>query len=164
MKTKYVLFLFSMIMVALLNSCKSSAPFQETETTSKIITKTETIHDTVFEIKADSSFYKAYIECINNKPVITGYTDHAGTYLEVPKVQIIHDTLKVDCEARAQELLAQYKDTHTHETIETVRKVLVEVEKNLTLWQKFQIWCGRVFLLIIVAFAAYKVLQFKKLI
>ncbi|MCH4831233.1 hypothetical protein E5F92_000480 [Flavobacterium columnare] len=79
-------------------------------------------------------------------------------HLKKPKVKIEDNKLSVDCEARAQELFAKWKSEQKTEVHETVRNIYHEVEKSLTWWQLFQIWCGRLLLIVIMLFLIIKYL------
>lgn len=151
-----ILFLF-VVLVGTLISCKSvSVPSPTKTEITNTITK-EVIRDTVFEIKKDSSYYKAWLECQNGKVVIKGKPQKAkGKYLEPPKVIIKDNYLNVDCEAEAQKLFAQWKDIYMATNLQTTITNTVEVERKLTWWQTFQIWCGRIFL----AIALFSVVKF----
>lgn len=178
MKTFFSYFILFCLSLVMLVSCVSKKPTEPV-----IVTKTKTIRevvkDTVFTVKADSSYYKAFIECINGKPVIaTSFEDYlkqnpksetsskttqAGTYLKTPKVKLSDDgVLEVDCEAEAQKLFKSWKQTYTHETEPVIVKVPVPVEKPYPWYVKTQLWAGRIFLLItllIVSFFIYKLLN-----
>ena len=146
---KRIIFLVCFFFAAgLLLSCKSSAPVQQLETV-KTVTVTETVHDTVFKIEKDNSYYEAYLDCVNGKVVVKSekLTPSIDGDLRPPKVDINNNRLTVDCEKHAQELLAQYKATHTNEV--TIKEVAVPVPVPLTNWQVFQLWCGRIFLLLL---------------
>lgn len=152
-----LLFLFVVLVTALV-SCKSSSVAlpSKTEITNTITTK-EVVHDTIFETKKDSSYYKAWLECQDGKVVIKNQPQTTkGKYLQPPKVIIKDNYMKVDCEAEAQKLFAQWKDIYRTNNLQTTITNTVEVERNLTWWQKFQIWCGR----ILLAIALYSVVKF----
>lgn len=142
-----VLLFFSLVVLA---SCGSSRP---ATTENKTVTFRETVHDTVFKIEKDSSSYLALLECQNGKVVIKEVTRaEPGRNLNSPKVRLDSNQLKIDCEARAQELLAHYKDTHTA-TVQTITNT-VEVNK-LTFWQQLQIWGFRIYTALLFLFAIW---------
>ncbi|MEG3973458.1 hypothetical protein QT970_02415 [Microcoleus sp. herbarium8] len=168
-----VLFLF--VLLGTLIACKSKSVLLPTTIEStKTITTKEVVRDTVFEIKKDSSYYKAWLECqdgkvtINNgfKPIAdNGFKPIAqkGTYLQPPKVIIKDNILTVNCEVEAQKLFAQWKDVYTIENAQSVITNTVEVERELTGWQNFQLWCGRILLLaLLLLLLYYLALIFKK--
>lgn len=155
---KHIMLLFFSLVV--LASCGSSKP-ATTETKTVTTTITETVHDTIFKIEKDSSSYLALLECQNGKVVIKEVTQaEPGRNLNSPKVRIDNNQLKIDCEARAQELLAHYKDTHRTDATQLVITKTITLEVNkLTFLQELQIWLGRIFLLIITYFITKLVLK-----
>lgn len=123
-------------------SCGSSKPIVLQNETIK--TRIETVHDTVFRIEKDSSSIQALIECINGKPVLKEIVQsESGRTLKSPKIRFKDNILRVSCEAEAQRLFAQYKDTYVGET-KTIQLPPIEVNK-LTDWQKLQITLFRIY-------------------
>lgn len=151
------LFLF-VVLVGTLTACKSTSVSlpTKTEVTNTITTK-EVVRDTIFETKKDSSYYKAWLECQDGKVIIRDKPKTVnGKYLQPPKVIIKDNYISVDCEAEAQKLFAQWKDIYRENLKSVLTTNTVEVERQLTWWQNFQIWCGRVFL----AIALFTVVKF----
>ncbi|ELV7524936.1 hypothetical protein QMU91_001132 [Flavobacterium psychrophilum] len=132
-----------LLVLIALASCGSSKPIVVQNETTKTIT--ETVHDTVFKIEKDSSSLKALLECQGGKIVLKNVIQgEPGRILKSPKIRLLNNVVQVDCEARAQELLAHYKATH--EVVTTV-KMLPPIEVNvLTFLQQLQIWLGRIFI------------------
>lgn len=131
-----------------LASCSSPKPAL-TENNTKTITIKETVHDTVFKIEKDNSAYLALLECQNGKVIVKEVTQaEPGRILKSPRVRIDNNKLSVDCESRAQELLAHWKSKQINEvqvkTINTTKFI-----NQLTFWQKLQIWLGRFFILVL---------------
>lgn len=155
-----VLFLFSLVVLASCGSSKPTTSEKQTTTT----TFKETVHDTVFRIEKDSSSYRALLECQNGKVVIKEVTQaEPGRTLKSPKVRLDSNQLKIDCEARAQELLAHYKDTHRTDVTQLVITKTITIEVNkLTFLQESQIWLGRTFLLLILSWIIKLVLKYYK--
>ena len=150
MKLKHIVLLFFSLVV--LASCGSSKPatFENKTQTTTII---ETVHDTVFKIEKDSSSYEALVECQNGKVVIKQVVQaDPGRTLKSPTVRLDNNQLKIDCEARAQELLAHYKNTH--QTSKEVIKVPVEVNK-LTWGQETQIILFRIYAILTLLLAVW---------
>jgi predicted component of type VI protein secretion system len=139
-----VLLFFSLVVLA---SCGSTKP-ATFENKTQTITFKETVHDTIFKIEKDSSSYQALLECQNGKVVIKQVVQAVpGRTLKSPTVRLDNNQLKIDCEARAQELLAHYKNTH--QTSNEVIRVPVEVNR-LTWWQEAQLKLLRVLMIGIV--------------
>ncbi|TDX86182.1 hypothetical protein [Epilithonimonas xixisoli] len=138
-----------------------------------IITNTKetvrTVRDTIFKVEADSSSYRAFIDCVNGKPIIreTDFTkSKKGKILNIPKTVLKGNQLTVDCYKNEQELKKQWEETHTKATeqIPIYINVPVEVEKPLTFWQKTQIWFGRIFMGILSIFVIIGVLRWRRIL
>ena len=155
---KHIVLLFLSLVV--LASCKSSKP-ATFENKTQTITIKETVHDTVFKIEKDSSSYQALLECQNGKVIIKQVVQaEPGRTLKSPKVRLDNNQLKIDCEARAQELLAHYKNTHRTDATQLVITKTITIEVNkLTFLQELQIYLGRIFLLFIVYWISKLVLK-----
>lgn len=145
------LFVF-VVLVGTLVGCKTANVLPPTTIEkTNTITKKETIHDTIFKIAKDSSYYKAWLDCQDGKVIFKSQpTKTAGKYLQPPKVIIKDNYITVDCEAEAQKLFAKWKDTYVVENHQSNTSKPVLVERQLTWWQTFQIWCGRIFLVIVL--------------
>ncbi len=160
-----ILFLF-VLLATTLSSCKSASvvPPATTETT-KTVTVKEVIRDTIFQTQKDSSYYKAYLDCIDGKIIVKQNTKpilKSGKFLQPPKVTLKDNILKIDCKAEAQKLFAQWKDTYTKENAQTIKQVPYPVEKPLTWWQQTEIILGRIFLGLILVFTVIGVLKYFK--
>ncbi|WP_149913498.1 hypothetical protein [Sphingobacterium cavernae] len=153
--------LFCLANILMLFSCKTKQIIQPTKeitnTIEKVVTKTE--RDTTFIVEADSSFYKAWIECVNNKPVLRNPTSQSGkTNLQAPKVNLDDKgQLAVECATENLELKARINElvTELNNTTSTVEYVPVEVEKELTFFQKLYISLGKIFGIILLGFVGY---------
>ncbi|WP_347049408.1 hypothetical protein [Flavobacterium olei] len=157
---KRLVFLFFSVLV--LVSCKSPKPVLSEEKT-KTITIKETVHDTVFKIQKDSSSFKALLECQNGKVVVKNVTQaEPGRKLKSPKVRLENNKLNVDCELKEQELYARWKSQQKNETeVKTINTT--KFVNYLTFWQKVQIWLGRIFLVVLVYYAAKPIARFYRL-
>lgn len=153
---KRIVYLLGCLFVLVaLASCVSSKPTIQDE---KIIKITETVHDTIFKIEKDSSALAALLECQNGKVVVKNIIESSsGRILKSPKIKLSNNVLQVDCEARAQEVLAHYKDTHEQLYSYKIQTLTKEVEKQLSWWQELEIWCGRIFLLTLILLIVIKV-------
>lgn len=158
---KHLVSVFVFVCLAtMLVACKSTSVVPPT-TTETVTTKTvkEVIRDTVFITPKDSSYYKAYLECVNGQVVISKPLLKKGNYLQPPSVNIKDNILQVDCQAEAQKLFAKWKDNYTTESKATIQKIPYPIEKQLSWWQITQIWCGRLFLFslfVLVSASVYK--------
>lgn len=162
------LFIFLILCSLVVFSCASKKTPEPVilEKTKEI---TKTVRDTTYIIEADSSFYTAYIDCVNGKPVIrenseTKAKSKPGQALQVPKPKIEGNVLTVDCYANEHELKKQWEETYIKEHEQTPIEKPVEVEKPLTFWLKTQIWFGRIFMGILSLSVIIGVLRWKRLI
>lgn len=146
--------LFFCLLATTLVACKSAGVVPPTTIeTTNTVTKTEVVRDTVFKIQKDSSYYKAYLECVNGKVVFNPQAkpeSKKGKHLKPPKVNIKDNIITVDCEAEAQELFAQWKDIYIKELKHQIEKIPYPVPDQLSYWQKTQIALGRLLILIAV--------------
>lgn len=154
LKFKQIMFvLFFVVLATTLVACKSASVVPPT-TTETITTKTvkEIIRDTIFLTKKDSSYYKAYIECVNGKPVISKpkMETRKGNHLQPPKVDLKDNVLTINCFAEAQKLFYQWKDIYIKEHQQIIQKVPYPVPADLSWWQQIQIVLGRIFLFLAV--------------
>lgn len=147
---KHIVLLFVSLIV--LASCGSSKPtIIETKESNSVVT--QTIHDTIVKIEKDSSSYKALLDCQNGKIIIKQVTQaEPGRILKSPRVRLEGSALIVDCEARAQQAVLHYINTHRVDT--AIHTIPIKVNE-LTSWQKFQIWGFRIFSLIMLAFSIF---------
>jgi hypothetical protein len=169
---KLILFIGCVVLVAQLVGCKSSAsslpppsPLPPPSTNEvKTVEITKVIRDTVIKTEKDSSYYRAYIECINGKPVIKEPKATAGKNLKEPKVDLEGNQLKVDCQAEAQELFHQWQETYIKENKSKTIKVPYAVATPLSQFQVVQLWFGRLFIFLLLLFLIATILRYKKVI
>jgi hypothetical protein len=156
---KKVALIFCCLFVLLtIVSCGSGKPIVLKNETTK--TKIETVHDTVFKIEKDSSSIAALLECINGRAIIKNIVQsESGSKLKIPKIRIADNVLRVDCEAEAQKLFAQYKNTYESES-KVIQLPPIQVNK-LTFWQQLQIRCFWIYILITVIIAAWVFIKSK---
>jgi hypothetical protein len=147
------------IAILLMASCGSKKRAIQKEITSDTII--ETLHDTLFSVEKDSSFYNALLECQNGKVVIKEVTNTgSGRKLKTPKVVVQDNKLKVDCIAEAETLFAFWKSQY----IKNYKGVEIPVVTNeLTWFQKTQIYIGRIVMFVLVLWILLKLFKFKYL-
>ncbi|RQO37944.1 hypothetical protein DBR39_13740 [Chryseobacterium sp. KBW03] len=159
-----------MLTIGMVVSCSVRKPIPPVviENTKEI---TKTIRDTIYKVEADNSYYEAYIDCINGKPVIRETTktqnkSKPGVILEIPKVNINNGLLQVDCNKKAQELLKQWQEVYIkeHEQKTIYLDNPVYVDNPLAWYQTVQIWLGRIFLFITAIVGLAFILRWKKVI
>jgi len=146
-----------LVHIAMLFSCKTKQIIQPAKevvnTIEKVVTKTE--RDTIFIIEADSSYYNAWVECINNKPVLRNpITQEGNNSLKTPLVSLdLNGQLNVLCATENLELKARINElvTEINNTSSTTEYIPIEVVKPLTFFQKLFINLGMIFTLILLS-------------
>lgn len=157
--SKNLLSIFCCLFVlAILVSCGSSRPTVVQNETTKIIQ--ETLHDTIFHIEKDSSYYKALLECQNGKVVFKNIVQsEPGRTLNSPKVRLSDNVLKVDCTARAKQLFAQWKNTYISQ--DRITQLPPVITNELNYWQKLQINFFRIYLILTILLAVWVYIKSK---
>lgn len=156
---KPLIYWFSFLFILLwMTSCKSKRVVIQKEIISEAIT--ETVHDTLFSVEKDSSYYNALLECQKGKVVIKAVTStSSGRKLKTPKVVIQDNQLKVDCSVEAEKLFAFWKSQY----IKSYKGTEIPVITNeLTWFQKTQIYIGRSLFLALVLWILLKLFKFNQ--
>lgn len=149
MTTKLKCFILSLFIFLIATSCRSPKPVQNENKIQTVIV-TETLHDTVFKIAKDSSSYHALLECLNGKVILKNVIlAEPGRSLKSPKVRLDNNTLNVDCKLKEQELYAHWKSKQVKDVLEKTITV-TQFVNHVTLWQKTQIWMGRLLFLLLL--------------
>jgi len=158
--------LFSLIfLLALVVGCK---PAKEVVYVDRVVevTVTETIHDTVFITKPDSSRFTADLVVDSNGNItVTNTSAINGNHLGAPKVSIENNKLTVDCRAEAEQLFFQwkekYKSTNKSETVREPVPYPVQVERELNWFQTTFIWLGVIFTILLIIAAVALVVRWR---
>lgn len=158
--------LFSLLFVlALVTSCKPTKEvvYVDRNVEVKVI---ETIHDTVFTTKPDSSRFTADLVVDSSGNItLNNTTTINGDKLNAPVVGIKNNKLTVDCRAEAEELFFQWKEkyesTNKSETVREPVPYPVNVEKELTWFQRTFIWLGVIFTLLLTIAAVALVVRWR---
>ena len=143
----FLTFISLFCFLSALISCVSKKPAEPVivETTKTI---TEVLKDTVFTVKADSSYYKAYVDCRDGKPVITNTEIKSGFNSKAPKVNLKNGLLQVNCKIDSSAVAFKYLQKYI--TVEKPKIVVVPkveyIEKPFRWYHKFLMWTGGIFL------------------
>lgn len=155
--------LISILLFAAMLSCKPVKLSDSREVNTVIV---ERVKDTTFYV-TDSSSIQALLECdsLGNVLVKELREAKAGKYLPVPVVKAtpsakadgnIQTILNIDCGVDSASIYLTWKERDTSrmekETI-TYEKVIKRPWNN---WQKIQLWTGRLSVLFLIGFIAYK--------
>lgn len=121
---------------------------------------TETIYNTkidTFKIPQDSAFYYALLECINGNVVERNIRNENGKHSQVT-VAIKDGTLVAKCVVDSFSVYKEYQNSHTTTVeVKTITKQLPPITTNiLTQWQIFQLWLGRILLVVGLGFIGIK--------
>lgn len=146
---KYII--ICMLLVSMTISCASKKNAPNNIAVSSHIIK-ETIHDTVYVVKADTSKFYGTLKVDSNGKINLSNINavESGKYVKVPVVKIKNNKLEVDCYAEAQELFKQWKEQHITDTKVDTKIITKSVPRQLTFFQELQIWTGRVCFFIVV--------------
>lgn len=162
MKNYIKLLVCCVVLAITLAGCKSQASVIPPTTTevNKDVSSKEIIHQEVIEVPKDSSYYQAYLDCVNGKVVIKQpeapppgskiKVNQKGHNLKIPLVKITDNKLEVNCYQEAQRLFYTWKEIYTKEHTATTIKIPYSVKLPLTIWESTQIWFGRVFLVLLI--------------
>lgn len=149
-------------MALALSCCKSAGPATPATPTFPIETATKTDvkseikeveKDTAVKTVPDSTFYKAWIECRDGKPVLKQPKSKPGRKMMAPEVNLDENgQLQIKVKSMAEELFVKWKEKHIKETATTTltEKTTVTVERQFTGWEITQIYLGRIFLVLIL--------------
>jgi hypothetical protein len=163
MKNLFSSIFILLISLVLLVSCKSRKPVEPEKITDIRFIK-EIVRDTVLTVKADSTFYDAWIECINGKPVLkepkkqepVPHKPESPKALQKPKVNLDENgKLTVECYKEVETIKAQLTDKY--ERLLREHQKTVYIEKDLTWYQKSLMWMGVAFLAFIVLVIILKI-------
>lgn len=143
-----------------------------TTTEQEIVTKTiKEIHrDTLIKVEADSSFYQAYIECREGKPLILNNTNtgketkaKAGKNLKPPSVRLSDNgALNIKCEALEQKLQVALKEKQIleeklKEKIIIPPPKIIKEKEALTFWEELWIKLGKLSAIIGLIYLGFKI-------
>ncbi|KMQ63013.1 hypothetical protein ACM46_13770 [Chryseobacterium angstadtii] len=171
---QFVFFITLFFVSLVLVSCANRKP-QEPVIIEKTREVRTVVKDTVFRSEADSTYYHAWIECVNGKPVLkesgayknfshTADTSESG--LLAPKVLLTDGKLSVECYKQAQESFKTWRETYIKEHEQTpiyIEKPIYR-EKALSWFQQTQLWLGRIFLGVLALFTLVLIVRWKKII
>lgn len=130
----------------------------------------EKLRDTTIWLPPDSALLEALIECdsAGQAQLRKIVALQAGRKLQAPSVQLKDNRLTAGCRIDSQAVYATLKDryerydTSHYESHHNMMATVVEVPVNyVTGWQWFQIWCGRILLIILITWGATKLFSSK---
>lgn len=152
---KRIVFLFlSVSVLCLAYSCRTKTVYIPVNSVS---TKTEVLHDTVLDIQLvpyrDSVAIRDTSSCLEN-----AYASSLAIWSD----NMLHHSLTVKNVSLPVRVI--YKNIIQTDSIQVPYEVIKIQEVNrLNVLQSFQIWCGRIFLLLLFAFCAFWALKYIRL-
>jgi len=153
--------LIIVMIVFLMTGCRTPRQLPQSD---RVITITNTIHDTVVKTKPDSAMIKAFLRCDSLGNVYVCNIESLQTSNKVkPTIEIRDNTITLKCKVDSQAVYIRWKETHVSDV---TQKTLppVYIEKALSWWQTTEIWAGRIFLILLaIALAAGIVILILKL-
>ncbi len=136
------------------------------------ITETKTIRevkrDTVIQVKADSTFYQAFIECVNGKAVLREPKNNKDQNpktqteskigLQKPIVTLDENgNLNVECRKEVEEVKAQL--TNYYQELLREHQKPVYIEKPFKWYDVALMWLGGIFLICLATLAAILIIK-----
>ncbi len=149
--------LFIVCLIGLMIGCRSG----QVVTQVPVQTRTTVVEKLVeVQTPADSAWFRAWLECDSSFNVVLKSLDEqksAGmvTGLKVDSGQVSYKVVRI-----REKVYVPEKSTIVEKEVPVIHEVPVEVNK-LTGWQYFQIWCGRVFLGLLVLITVYFLAKWK---
>lgn len=158
---KKIIVVLLVVLCSVTLGCKSSVSLPP-PTTSTVTEITEVKRDTIFITQPDQSSLQALLDCQDGKVVIKEIIKEVPgeVILQSPVLNLTDNRLTVDCYAEAQRLFAEWKEQHVNRREEI--RVPYPIEKELSGWQIFQIWCGRLFMLLCLLTCVGLIYKLKK--
>ena len=118
------------------------------------------VKDSIITIPPDSSAIQALIDCSEGQARLKQIIAYnAGETVKIPILKIRHDTLFVNCEADSMNIAFSWAEKNQYHLIRT-SSVVVQKQNYLTGWQWFQLWTGRIFLILIIILLIYLALKY----
>lgn len=121
-------------------------------------TVVETIHDTTLVIKKDSSYIEAYLECDSSGRVLINQISQLDGKISRLKFQLKNNVIYVECKVDSLSVYLSWKNRYESKT-QVKTNTITKTTNILTQWQIFQLWLGRILLVIILVYVAVKIIR-----
>ena len=134
-------YLFIALITLFVTGCKCAKPVVVSET--ETVTITETLRDTTIIIERDASMMQALLECDENNNVIVRelFEWQSGKHIAPPRLIIRDNIVTVTAEVDSFAVYIAWKQ---REKVTANTNTIVIKENELTGWQWFQVWAGRI--------------------
>ncbi|WP_107039963.1 hypothetical protein [Brumimicrobium mesophilum] len=146
--------IYILLTLLILTSCGNSRNSGSTIISDKTTETTVDVldRDTIFRIPQEKASLLAKLST-NSKGEISiehQTVSNDSESLSDPVIKIVDNYIHVDCEKKAQELFAQWKETHKQTKVVQTITEYYPVEREMTTYETISIWMGRVFMLILL--------------
>ncbi|RKE82011.1 hypothetical protein DEU39_1561 [Chryseobacterium sp. AG363] len=139
-------------------------PLIQKDSITETKTVTVTVRDTVLVSEPDSLYYEAYIDCVNNKPVLRG-PKQKNTSGVKSDVNLTDGKLKILVNTEAQKLFHTWKEQYIESTKDRTQKIpvpypvikTVTVPAELSFFQTLFIWLGKIVFFGLIGWILYKI-------
>ena len=120
------------------------------------------VKDTTITLPPDSSWLKALIDCDDAGEAYLATIEEMKSGNNVkPIIRFKDKYLYVECKVDSQKVYLHWKQKYSKETNTTTVTPAAIVTNELTQWQVFQMWLGRILLIVVVVYFGYKFIRNK---
>ena len=118
------------------------------------VTVVETLRDTVVMVETDASMVSALLECDENRNVVIRelLELRSGKHVRPPQMVIRDNVITATAVVDSFDIYLSWKEREKH--VESIRTVTVK-SNELTGWQWFQVWTGRILSLLFFVAAVF---------
>jgi len=119
----------------------------------------ERIRDSTIYIDADTSVLNALLKCAGDKVKLVEILHYTqGKLAKLPIIHIKDNILYVKCTIDSLAIYFQWREKDVFRSLKTSH-VYVKITNELTGWQWFQIWCGRILWMLAGLFIVWIVIK-----
>ena len=164
----------SAVTLLLIAGCnRNIAP--HTVTTVKDSIQVKVVHDVVYQVKdtfvtvnQDSSLVDMLFECdsLRRLSIKSVANNKSGTHVFTPTLKVHGDTLTAGCKVDSFSVYVHWKERYERTDSSFIRnkdsvsiKTVTVRQNYISGWQNFQMWMGRILLIIIACYAGLRILK-----
>ncbi len=148
------------LLITLSGCCPKLYP-HTTENTERIITVTETVRDTIIQVRPDSSIVQALIKCDSTGRARLEEIQMLRQSARVQQTLALKDNrLTAKATVDSMGIYLTYKDRYREEQkVQTIETVIEKEVNILCWWQKALMWVGGISTVLLLALIALKILR-----
>ena len=163
MEKTFILTVALAALLAIPQSCCPKLYPHTTENTERIVTVTETVRDTIIQVRPDSSIVQALIRCDSTGRARLEEIQTLRQSERLRQTISLHDNrLTAKATVDSMGIYLTYKDRYKEEQKVQAIETVIEKEVNVLLWwQKALMWAGGIALLSIVVLAVISLFRFR---